>query len=163
MQSMLRAGPQLVLKVMPESGEERIVGYATGLNYTVAMGLKSVFVVDSPFPGEIQNGAAPVMVRGTMTVFLPKGTTLESAGLVPYRTAGGGGGGDASVGKESNNAILIANAKHAHIRLYDRSSGEMVLGCNFCKIASYTVNVGARQMVTATINFEGMFCVPGRG
>src|SRR5882724_11717708 len=85
--AVLRTGPNLLLKVVQPSGE-KIIGYASGFNMTVLNGQKTTMVVDNPFPAEIAHGAGPSLVRGTVTLYMPKGMTLEKAGLVPYRTSG---------------------------------------------------------------------------
>lgn len=83
--SRIITGPSLLIKIKAEGGFETMVGYATDLQINVTQGQKEIFGVDSPFPFEIAQGAAPSMVRGSMAIFILKGTNLETIGLVPYR------------------------------------------------------------------------------
>src|SRR5215469_14851307 len=86
MRSQIHAAPNLVVKIAYETdAKERVIGYASGLTFRVTQGQKEIFTVDSPFPQEIAQGLGQSMVRGNMALFLPKGQTLESLGLVPFR------------------------------------------------------------------------------
>jgi hypothetical protein len=143
------SGPQLLLKVFyPNDGKEKTIGFASNLAYTVTQGQKPIFTVDSTFPSEIAQSASPSMVHGSLSIFLPKGTTPESAGLIPYRTDAQG----------QNN---MAASKYLNIRIYDRLTSAMIFSLDFCKFGQYTMNIGARQIVRVDMVFEGYFVTPG--
>lgn len=163
MRSILRTGPSLVLKIVHPSGE-KIIGYASGITYTVTNGQKSIFVVDSPFPAEISQAAGPSLVRGTISLFMPKGTTLEKAGLVPYRTSGAASAADTSPNPGNpDNFVHLAHSMYVHWRLYDRETGELFMGIDYAKVGQYTINVQSKSVVKAELQFEGKYCVSGNG
>lgn len=165
MNSLLRAGANLVVKVAYDNGPaEKIVGFCTALTYNVNNGLKVTHVVDQPYPAELAYGATPMQVSGTLSLIMPKGTTLEKAGLVPYRTAGGASEKDGAVANfGSGDTVYIGGGKYCHLRVYDRESSEMVFGCEYMKVVNFQINMAAKSVVTANINFIGKFLVPGAG
>ena len=145
----LHTGASLLLKIhYPDSGLEHVIGFARNLSYSVNQGQKLIYVVDSPFPVEVAQGASPSAVRGSLTTYLPKGLTPEAAGLVPYRY--------------QDEVNLAAASRYIHIRVYDRLANTLVFSCDYCKIGSYTVNIPARGIVEVSFSFEGMFLTPGQ-
>lgn len=147
--STLATGAGYQVKIaIDNSNEERTIGFATKLNYTVTNGTKTSFGVDSPFPQEIGQGAAPSFVRGTMNLYMPRGMTLESLNMSPHRQDGEG-------------APVGPFVKYMHIRIYDRLSRALVLSLDFCKISQYTVDITAKSVVSAALSFEGMLASPG--
>lgn len=148
MKSLLHTGASLALKVAYDSGQEKLIGFARGLSWTVSQGQKSTYTVDSPLPQEIAQGAAPSFVKGSLTVYLPKGTTPESVGLVPYRVDAGG----QPVGQLS---------KIIHFRVYDRLTGNRVMAAEYCKVGMYTVTIQARGIVEVSLQFDGILATPG--
>lgn len=148
MKSQLHTGPSLLLKVARPGGTERIIGYAAGLQFSVTQGQKAQMVVDSPFPATIMQAAGPSMVRGQLTIYLPKGMTPETAGLVPYR-------------QDAQGNIFAGNSQYLSVRLYDRRTTQLVFGAEYVKFSDYTVSVRTRQTVMVTLNFEGLFLAPG--
>lgn len=148
--SMIHTGPSLLLKVesLTSPGEEKLVGMADSISFTSIQGQRAIFVVDTPFPQEISQGAAPSFCRGTMTVYLPKGTTLESAGLVPYR-----------LNKIGEN--YLATSEYIKLKLYDRVTEALVYAIDNCKVGQYSITVQAKNIVKATLQFEGMYVSPG--
>ena len=145
MKSLIQTGASLLLKVhYPLTGEEKIIGYCRGLNYSVTQGQKIIHTVDTPFPVEIAQAAAPSMVRGNLVCYLPKGSTPESMGLVPYR-----------------NDMNMAGSKYINIRIYDRLSQTLVMSCDYCKIGGYSVSVMARGIAEISLTFEGFMLTPG--
>lgn len=149
MKSLLQTGASLLLKVQyANGGKEKTIGFAQNLTFTVSQGQKMTYVVDTPFPAEIPQGATPSFVRGSLTTYLPKGTTPESVGLVPYR-----------VNEEGD--PYMTNSGYLNFRIYDRLSNAMVLSCDFCKVNSYTVNIMSRGIVAVTFSFDGILLTPG--
>lgn len=150
MRSILNTGANLLLKVQyPHSGDEKVIGFAKAFSYTVSQGQKTTYTVDSPFPIEIAQGSAASMVRGNLVIYLPKGNTLESVGLVPYRVNEGG-------------TNIAATSRYLHFKIYDRSSNYLVFSCNYCKVSTYSINVIARGVVECNITFDGMYAMPGQ-
>ena len=151
MQSMLHTGPSLVVKIAYEDdGKERVIGYASGLAFRVTQGQKEIFTVDSPFPQEIAQGMGQSMVRGSMSVFLPKGKTLETLGLVPFRLRN----------KDTANA-MVAYSRYFNLRIYDRLTAELVMSADFVKVGDYSIAIQARQVVRCDLNFSGIYLTPG--
>ena len=146
--SMLHTGASLLLKVAYESGAEKTIGFARSFTYTVNQGQKMTYVVDTPVPVEIAQGAAPSFVKGSLTCYLPKGTTPESVGLVPYRQSAAG----------DNVAVL---SRYLHFRIYDRKTLNLVFECGYCKVGSYTVTVSAKGIAEVSLQFDGMLGTPG--
>lgn len=148
---MLHTGPSLVVKIAYEDdSRERVIGYASGLTFRVTQGQKEIFTVDSPFPQEIGQGMGASMVRGTMALFLPKGKTLESLGLVPYRLRN----------KDTTNAMM-ALSRYFNLRIYDRLTSELVMSADFVKVGDYTIAIQARNVVRCDLNFSGVYLTPG--
>ena len=161
--SFLRTGPNLILKVV-KHGKEETIGYATGFNYTVINGQKSIFVVDSPFPAEISHAAGPSMVRGSLTLLMPKGMTLEKAGIVPYRTSGGASPKDTSPNPGSTeNFVHLAHSDYIGFRLYDRQSNDLFAAIDYVKVSQYSVSIQAKSIVRAELQFEAKFLISGPG
>lgn len=148
MKSLLHTGASLALKVAYEDGKEKLIGFAKGFTYTVSQGQKTTYTVDSSLPQEIAQGAAPVFVKGQLTVFLPKGTTPESVGLVPYRVNLAG----EQIGQLS---------KSLHYRIYDRLTGNRVFSAEYCKVSNYTAVIQARGIVEVSMQFDGVLVTPG--
>lgn len=148
MKSQLHTGASLALRIKYETGEMKVIGFATNFSYTVSNGQKATFVVDSPLPAEIAQSAAGSMVRGSMTLFLPKGTTPESAGLVPFRTNLAGDN-------------VMAASRYCTWEIFDRFTQAMVLSTEYCKVGTYSVSVAARGVVQMNLTFEGILATPG--
>lgn len=146
--SILQTGPGLLLKVALPNGEEKLIGYASGLNYTVTQGQKKQMVVDTPFVYKIEQGAAASMVAGRVDLYVPKNFSLEAANLVVPRQ---GDKGEA----------LQVGSKDIHIRIYDRLTGQMVFAANYCKISQYSFSVQSRQIAKYNLSFEGIHLQPG--
>jgi hypothetical protein len=161
MQSFIRTGAKL--KVFIDNGTtEYPLGIVQAVSFTVTQGQKAIFTVDSPFPAEIAQAAAPSMVRGTMTVLMPEGVTLEGAGLVPFRTSGLGSGGDLSPNPGSvENFVHSAHSKYIHVRLVDRKTNEKWVSLDYLKVSSYSISVQAKGIVRAELQFEAKFLSPG--
>lgn len=163
MKPLIRTGPSLILKVVQPSGE-KIVGYVTGIMFTVSNGQKATFTVDNPFPAEISHAAGPSYVRGQVTLLMPKGTTLEKAGLVPWRTSGMASSKDTAPNPgDQDNFVHLAHSTYIHWRLYDRETGEMFIGIDFVKVGQYTVSVQSKAVVRCEMLFEGKYAIPGSG
>jgi hypothetical protein len=148
MTSLLHTGTTLLLKIEYTNGAEKVIGFAKSLSYTVSQGQKTTYGVDSPFPVEIAQGAAPSSVRGSLVTYLPKGSSPESMGLVPYR-------------HDVQGSPINAGSRYMALKVYDRATGKIVFICEFCKVGSYSVNVMARGVVECAFQFEGMFVTPG--
>lgn len=159
--SSIRSAATLLVKVMPEGGEEKLIGFCTGFNFNVNNGIKIIYTVDSPFPSEVAYGAQGMAVNATMNIVMPKGMTLEKAGLVPYRTAGGASANDSGANGVDQNSVFIGTGKYMHVRLYDRETRELVYGIEFCKVNSYAIDVTAKSVVRGQISLVGKFAVPG--
>jgi hypothetical protein len=148
LKSVLHTGPSLLLKLALPGAQEKIIGYASAFSFTVTQGQQSKFVVDSPFPAQIAQAAGPSMVRGQITIYLPKGMTPETAGLVPYR-------------QDEQGNIFAGNSQYVGFRLYDRSTTQLVFSADSVKVSDYTVSVRTRAVVQVVLNFEGMFVSTG--
>ncbi len=89
-----------------------------------------------------------MMVKGSITVYLPKGTTPESIGLVSYRTAPSGD-------------MMGTTSRDMHFRVYDRQTGNRVFAAEYCKVSMYTIAVQARGITEVTMQFDGTLMTPG--
>ena len=147
---LLHTAPSLELRVVQNSspGDEKTIGFCSAFTFSSIQGQRAIHVVDTPFPAEISQGASPSFVRGTLTFFMPKGSTLESAGLVPYRQDGSG-----------NN--YLATSDYITLRLYDRSTQALVYSVDNCKVGNFSVVIAARQIVQVQAQFDGMWVTPG--
>jgi hypothetical protein len=149
MKAITAKGFDYIVKIKIEgTNEERTIGIVNKLTYTVVNGQKSIFVVDSPFPAEIAHAAAPSFVRGTINVWMPRGLTLESLNLSPFR-------------HDEQGYAVGPYAKYFSLRVYDRLSRGIVLSLDWCKISQYTVDITANSLVQASISFEGMLASQG--
>jgi hypothetical protein len=147
MQSLIHTGATVIVKIARKSQAEQTIGYATSVQYSVTQGQKSIFCVDSPFPYQISQGAGPSIVRGQISIYMMKGCTPEQLGLVSYRQDAAGN-------------IFMANSEYVSLRIYDRSTGQLLMGLESMKVSDYTVMVRARSIVQCIMNFEGMFANP---
>lgn len=139
----------MLLKIFyPADNTEKQIGFCSDLQYSVSQGQKAIFTVDSTFPAEIAQAAGPSIVRGTMTLYLPKGSSPEAAGLVPFRT-------------DALGEINHAASKYMHIRLYDRLTSSLLYSLDFTKVSNYTVSVRTRAVVIVQLSFESIYCTPG--
>ena len=148
MKSSVHTGASLLLKVAYEDGTEKVIGFARSFTYSVVQGQKLTYVVDSSTPVEIAQGAAPSFVKGAMSLYLPKGTTPEAAGLVPFRLDG-----------EDNNIAMLS--KYLHFRVYDRATLNLVFAAEYCKVGSYSVSMQARGIIEMNLQFDGIISTPG--
>jgi hypothetical protein len=148
MKSLLHTAASLLLKVRYEDGNSKVIGYASSFSYTVTQGQKAIYTVDSPLPAEIAQSAGPSQVRGNLTIYLPKGTTPESLGLVPMRQGGAG-------------ENLMAASKYLAFDIYDRDTSNLVVSCEYCKVGSYSLNIAAKGIVQVNLNFDGILVTPG--
>jgi hypothetical protein len=147
----LTAGASLIVKMVVDGeGKETTLGFASRLQYSVQNGQKLIFTVDSPFPEEIAQGASQSFVRGSMTLYLLRGQTLEAMDMAHFRHSPSG----ESLGPMS---------KYFNLRVYDRHTNGKVLSLDFCKFSGYTIDMAARSIVTANVTFEGMYASPGDG
>lgn len=150
-QSSLYTAPNLALKVQYEkTGEEKLVGYARGLNFSVNTGLKQLSTVDSPIPEEIALGAGPSSVNGNITLYFLKGTDPIRMGIVPP-----------TVDRGDLSRAANATSRYMHWRLYDRLTQELVFAVDFCKIASYSVSVQSKNVVEVQAQFVGLTALNG--
>lgn len=145
--SILATGPAYLVKIQYADGTEVSIGFARGLNYSVFQGQKMIFVVDNPFPVEIAQGAAPSYVRATLNIYMPKGATPETLGLVSYR-------------QDTDGTMLMVGSRYFNLRVYDRSTTQRVFSMDYCKVGSYTVNLEAKQVVQCALNIEGFMMTP---
>ena len=149
MKSQLQTAASLLLMVKYDTGVSKVIGFARALEFTVNNGQKTTYVVDSPFPAEIAQGTAPMSVRGSMVLYLPKGVTMESAGLVPYR-----------VNEKGEN--IAAASRYMSFEVYDRFTRNLIFACEYCKVGTYSVSVQAKGVASVTMQFEGVYMTPGR-
>jgi hypothetical protein len=145
--SSLHAGPTLTLKIVYDDGTEKTIGYADSFQYTVMQGQREIFVVDSPFPAEIAQGATPSMVRGSISIYMPKGTSPESMGLVPYR-------------QDENRRSVMTRSRYFTWRIYDRATGQRVVDIERCKVGSYSVSIASHTLVKVALSFSGTYVTP---
>jgi len=152
-QSLLRTGPNMVLKVSYDNANtpEKIIGYAQNISFSANQGQKIIYTVDSPFPQEIAQGASGTSVRGSVTLFMPKGSDPVRAGLVPPTTDIGA----------SNDRPLHVTSKYLHWKFYDRYTQELAFAINLVKVDKWSANIGARSTVRVNLTFEGIFYEPG--
>lgn len=157
-----RAAANVLLKVVPEDGVEKTIGFVTSVSLSTGGTQRVIHGVDSVFPQEIAYGAAPSQVGISMSLIMPKGATLESLGLVPYRTSGATAQ-DGGKSAFASDTVFISGGRYLHIRLYDRTTGELFYGVDFCKVNSFTISASSRSIIRADVQFTGMILVPGNG
>jgi hypothetical protein len=102
-----------------------------------------IFTVDSPIPAEIASAAAPSFIQGSMTLYLPKGTTLENSGLVPRMIS------------PTGTDIAGTYTKTASVMVYNRESNELVIGVQGFKVGVYSFNMSVRSHVMISLQFAG--------
>ena len=160
----IRSAPNIILKILPQHGtEEKTVGYCTSLNLSANSSSRTIYGVDSPFAQEIAFGSTPMQVGLSMTIVMPKSFTLESLGLVPYRTGGGASANDPGSKASDVETVYIAGGDYLHIRLYDRSTGDMFYGVDYCKVQQFAISASAKSIITANLSFTGLYLIPGLG
>ena len=151
-QSVLYTGPNLALRVKyDKTSTEKLIGYATNFNISATTGQKSIHTVDSPMIAELAQGAAPIAVSGSVTLYLPKGSDPIRSGLVPPVIDRG------SIGEPAN-----ARSRSMHWRIYDRVTQELVFGVDFCKVSGYSMSIQAKGVVQVQIQFTGISPLEGQ-
>jgi len=148
--SILRTGPSLSLRVSYPDGEEKTIGYAQSISFSVNQGQKKFYTVDSPFAQEISQGAGPSGVTGSVVLFMPKGSDPVRAGLVPSAASFG-----------LSDQPLLVTSKYFNWRFYDRYTGELAFAVNFVKVSSWSTTVSAKSVVMVNMTFDGIFYEPG--
>lgn len=145
-QSRLHTAPNLQLKVAYEASEvEKLIGYASGLSFTVNNGQKEIYTVDSVAIQELAQGAAPTNVKGSLIVYLPKGSDPIRAGLVAPTF---------DIGTKDDTPVNVTS-KYLHWKIYDRFTGELVFAINFAKVGVWNMSIGAKQVVKISLQFTG--------
>jgi len=149
--AQIRTGAGLKLKVKYENdtdAPEQTIGFCSNLNFTVDMGQKEIFTVDSPFPQEIAQGAKQSMVRGTVTLYMRKRKDPVRDALV--------------VGTSYDTADpQMPFSRYINWRFYDRVTQELAFAINYVKVGQFSVNVQAKQVVVYTLIFTGMIYEAG--
>ena len=148
MKSLLQTGASILLKIQHEGGGEKTIGFCSDFSYTVTNGQKMIYVVDSVTPAEIAQGATASMVSGSMNLYLPKGVTMESVGLVPQR-------------HNLKGENVMALSKAMTIKLYDRLSSLLIVAIEGAKVGQYTVSVPSKGIVKVQLTFNGTAATPG--
>ena len=103
--------------------------------------------MDSPFPQEIAQAGAPIMVTGSMRLYLLKGQDPVRSGIMSHSSDPQG----------DNRYPLNAASRYVHYRLYDRNTQQLVYSVDYCKVKSFDMGVQAKGMVRYSTNFSGMF------
>ena len=161
--STIRASANVLLKIVPEDGEEKTIGFVTSVSLSTGGTQRVIHGVDSVYPQEIAYGAAPSQIGLSMSLVMPKGQTLESLGLVPYRTGGGAGSQDTGNSAFGTDTVYIGGGRYVHVRLYDRITGELFYGVDYCKVNSFTISAQSKSVIRADIQYTGFFLIPGSG
>jgi hypothetical protein len=149
MRSLLQTSASLLLKVKYDNGQSKVVGFARGFSVQVNNGQAVKFVVDSPFPAEIAQGTAPSQVRGSLELFLPKNTSMESVGLVPYRT-------------DVNGDNVALASRYLSFEIYDRLTNSLIFSCDYCKVGNYSISSQAKGVTLVSMQFDGILMSPGQ-
>jgi hypothetical protein len=149
--SILRTGPSLSLRVSYTGGDEKTIGYAESINFSVSQGQKKIYTVDTPFAQEISQGAGASGVTGSVVLYMPKGSDPVRAGLVPSAV---------DFGLSADQPLLVTS-KYFNWRFYDRLSGELAFAINFVKVSNWSAVVTAKSVVKVNMTFDGIFYEPG--
>ncbi len=146
--SMIQTGASLVLKIAYEKdGLEKTIGFCDTLNVSVPTGQKEIFTCDTPFPQEIAQSAAPIVITGNLRLYLLKGTDPVRAGMMSHSTDP----------QSENKYPFNAASRYIHYRLYDRNTQQLVYSIDYCKVKSFDMGVSAKSMVRYNVSFSGMF------
>ena len=155
--SALQNGPELRLFI-----NERLIGYATGLRYTVTQGQKPIYGVDSPVPQEIAQGAGPSILDGSITVYRPKDSSPEKSAIMTPRTSrlgiseDGKLGGFLPNGKEAPGSFALGSGRYSTIRIEDRLTGKTIMQAYYVMFGSQSWTIGERQVVQGVLTFQGI-------
>jgi hypothetical protein len=148
LKSLLHTGASLLLKVSYDAGQSKTIGFAKNLSFSVSQGQRVTYVVDSIIPAEIAQGAGASFVKGSINVFLPKGCTMESVGLVPYRI-------------DKDGSQIAQLSKYLTFQVLDRATLNLVMALEYCKVGSYSFVAQARGIVEISMQFDGILATPG--
>jgi hypothetical protein len=163
MQTNLRSSSTVIIKIVEENSNlERTLGFVSSIALNVSQGSKPIFTVDSVFPAEIAAGASPSAVSLQLSCVMLRDSTLESIGIVPRRTVSGSSKDFNPAGTaEDDGSVFVGASKYIHVRLYDRYTGEMFYGVDWCRVNSVAINAQSRSVVRADISLTGMYLIPG--
>lgn len=148
--SAIQVAPNLMVKILPHEGSEKIIGFVQSLSFGVSQGQKPIFSVDNPFPETIDQAAAPTLVTGSMSLYLPKGVTLESAGLVAPR-------------KFTSGNTSMGQSRFFDMSVYDRLQNQLLYKIIQCKISNYSIVIQARSVVMVSVTFQAIHLEPANG
>ena len=129
----------------------KLVGFASALDYSIAQGGKAIFTVDSPFPQELAQGAAPSFIQGTMTVYRIYEESPESQGLIAPRTVN-------SAGQETSNPFetSLGAAKYSTLELKDRTTENTILKAEYVMFNNQQWSIQPRGLVQGSLSFTGI-------
>ncbi len=146
--SMIQTGASLVLKVANEKGGlEQTIGFCSAFSLDVPTGQKEIFTCDTPFAQEIAQSAAPIIVTGSLRLYLLKGTDPIRAGIMSHSTDPQG----------SNQYPLNAASRYVHYRVYDRATQQLVFSVDYVKVKNFSLTVQTKSTVQYSVSFTGMF------
>lgn len=141
----------MFLKVGYESDPEKMIGYASNLSFSQNLGQRAIYTVDSPFIQELAQGAGPSSIRGSVTLYMPKGSDPIRAGLVAPST-----------NIETKDGVPVhVLSKYLHWKFYDRFSKELAFAINDVKVGEWSATIAAKSVVRVTLSFEGTFYESG--
>jgi hypothetical protein len=128
-----------------------LAGYATGFSYRVTQGQKMTFGVDSPFPQEIAQGAAPSFVEGQFTVLRPQGGSPEAWGFMTPRSSV-----DGLTETGDPQSTALGSAKYSTIEITNRESDELIIKITHVMFDRQDWQVSARGLMQGSVSFQGV-------
>jgi len=149
MQTVTITGARLRLVI-----NNKVVGLATSISYSVDYGKKALRGIDTPFPQEIVPGQQTV--KGTIACIRIQGMSLESYGIVsPQLSTVTTPLGEGAPSPGTPATGLLADS-YISIALIDRITGEAVFQADQASVLSQNWSVGARGIMQGSFEFEGV-------
>lgn len=147
--SFLLTAPEMKIRI-----NGTLAGYVTGFSYQSSQGQKMVFGVDSPFPQEIAQGAAPSFVEGSFQVVRPKGGSPETWGYMTPRTSSDG---ISESGDPSSTAL--GSGRYSTIEIFDRKTDALMFKALYVMFGTQNWRVVVKDVMLGTISFQGITVV----
>jgi hypothetical protein len=117
----------------------RVIGFASGINYTRSQNLKTIYELDNLVPAEI--APTTYSVQGTVNGFRIRGS----------------GGLDGSGSMDLSTLAKLFSQKYVTIELIDIQSGKIFASIQGCIFESDSWQIANKSLVTFSGSFRGTF------
>ena len=109
------------------------------------------FGVDSPFPQEIGQGAAPSFVEGVLELYRPKGGAPETWNFMSHRASTDGKTEDGNL-----TTTALGSAKYSVLEIYDRATDNLMIRIGYVMFGNQSWSVTVKDVMKGSVSFQGI-------